>query len=169
MTITVPADLKARMDDAGAEINWSAVASRAFEERLTEIASSRKEKTMNEVVQRLRGSLKTEENRSFQMGRNDGRRWAEDLAEVHHLWTLENLSKKLPEKKDWEDALKKHKWNFDWLWWEFDPQFRNHPALKKFEDQFRMADDDRAINLPSYVHGFVEGGLSLWREVKDKL
>lgn len=34
LNITVPIDLKARMDECGRKINWSAVATKAFEKRL---------------------------------------------------------------------------------------------------------------------------------------
>src|SRR5260370_8114024 len=55
-TITIPSDLKARMDAIGEEVNWSAVASRAFEARLAEIISKRGAKKMEDVVTRLRAS-----------------------------------------------------------------------------------------------------------------
>src|SRR5437879_3439244 len=45
-TITVPADLKRRMDAVDEEINWSALAASAFEAKLAEIAKKKELKKM---------------------------------------------------------------------------------------------------------------------------
>jgi hypothetical protein len=45
-TITVPADLKRRMDAVTEEVNWSALAASAFEAKLTEIAKKKEAKKM---------------------------------------------------------------------------------------------------------------------------
>src|SRR5688572_30579385 len=36
-TITIPGELKARMEEVGSRVNWSAIASQAFEFRLSEL------------------------------------------------------------------------------------------------------------------------------------
>ena len=53
---TVDLIRKERMNAAGKGTNWSAVACRAFEARLAEIAAAKKKKDIEDVVQRLRGS-----------------------------------------------------------------------------------------------------------------
>ena len=56
MNISVPDNLKDHMDGAEESVNWSKVASRAFEIELGEIAKRKKVKDMNSVVQRLKAS-----------------------------------------------------------------------------------------------------------------
>jgi hypothetical protein len=51
MNIWVPDDLKRRMDKVKkAGVNWSQVASRAFEVKLGEIAAQKEKKAMSDVV-----------------------------------------------------------------------------------------------------------------------
>jgi hypothetical protein len=49
-TITVPQDLKERMDAVQVDVNWSAVAARAFEEKLVEIASKKEKREMSDFI-----------------------------------------------------------------------------------------------------------------------
>src|SRR5262245_57540294 len=90
-TISVPLDLKKRMDAAGAGVNWSAVACRAFEVELAEIAARKKEKTMDDVIQRLRASKLRGASEAHKEGDAAGRKWARDHAEADELQNLENL------------------------------------------------------------------------------
>ena len=53
-TISVPLELKKRMDKVKEDVNWSALACRAFEQKLAEVASKKENKTMNDVITRLR-------------------------------------------------------------------------------------------------------------------
>src|SRR5262245_47766624 len=89
-TISIPLDLKARMDAAGEQVNWSAVAARAFEEKLAELASrkSAKERTMADVVQRLRASKLKGQDRRYKAGHDAGERWAKNLASAEELERL---------------------------------------------------------------------------------
>jgi post-segregation antitoxin (ccd killing protein) len=54
-TISVPRDLKDRMDAVGVAVNWSAVACRAFERRVAEI-EKRKAEDWREMSLALRGN-----------------------------------------------------------------------------------------------------------------
>jgi hypothetical protein len=49
-TITIPQDLKERMDALEVEVNWSAVAARAFEEKLAEIGSNKERQVMSDFI-----------------------------------------------------------------------------------------------------------------------
>jgi hypothetical protein len=55
-TISISADLKRRIDKAGEDVNWSAIAARAFESKLADIAAKKEKKNMDDVIQRLRAS-----------------------------------------------------------------------------------------------------------------
>jgi len=53
-TISVPAGLKTRMAAVRRSVNWSAVAARAFESKLDELAAARKRSDMHRTAERLR-------------------------------------------------------------------------------------------------------------------
>jgi hypothetical protein len=52
-TITVPADLKARMEAVGEPVNWSAIACQAFEQGLAKIARGQSERIRKMVRNRV--------------------------------------------------------------------------------------------------------------------
>jgi hypothetical protein len=79
------------MDRADEQVNWSAVACRAFEEKLAEIALKRGRKTMDDVIQRLRASKVRGSDPVYWDAHAIGRRWAETTAEADQLERLERL------------------------------------------------------------------------------
>jgi hypothetical protein len=81
-SISVPLALKKRMDAAKEQINWSAIACRAFEEKLAEIASRKRRKTLDDVIQRLRGSKQKEEDEQYKIGYEAGRTSRPDRGRV---------------------------------------------------------------------------------------
>ena len=52
-TISIPPDLKARMEAVDEPVNWSALACRAFEQKLAEIIKRKGSSNMNDVINRL--------------------------------------------------------------------------------------------------------------------
>ena len=54
--ISVPRDLKARMDKVSASVNWSQVAAQAFEAKLLELESKKEVSGMDDVIARLRAA-----------------------------------------------------------------------------------------------------------------
>src|SRR5262245_14260814 len=87
-TVSIPQDLKARMDAVSEPVNWSQVAVRAFEDKLAEIASRKKEKTMSDAIQRLRASKLKGDDRRYREGHEAGWAWARDVAEAEELRRL---------------------------------------------------------------------------------
>src|SRR5690349_19928782 len=75
-TITVPADLKDRMDATGSSVNWSAVAARAFEVKLAEINARKKGATMDDVITRMKAADEADANEARQEGKEAGEQWA---------------------------------------------------------------------------------------------
>ena len=112
-TISVPGDLKARMDRVKEPVNWSALACRAFEAKLAEIAARKENKTMIDVVERLRDSLRNQQGESFNEGYETGRKWAENTATAVQLDRLESFQKTMRAKSqsEWES----------WFWSEGTP------------------------------------------------
>jgi hypothetical protein len=215
-TISVPRDLKRRMDAAKEPINWSAIACRAFEEKLAEIATKKEEKTMADIIQRLRA---TKPDLIYQQGLADGRRWASEQAEYEDLLRLERFYEKKRSGRDWEKFFDRDyglpTWEqiresfskenqgksvHDPMWASVDDYVNDVSIGERLmrticprldagdfgrgdihfdRDAWRsvcrhfwksyIGDDDFKVDNPSYVRGFAEGALALWREVQDKL
>lgn len=189
-TISVPRELKRRMKAVKEDINWSALACRAFEDKLAEIAAKRGKNAMADVIQRLRASKQRGADALYRQGHEDGRRWASEQAEYDNLVRLEQLYEEKRTGRDWEKF--------------FDPRLGPDeltigeclmmavcPVLSVKangetsignlveRDCWRhvcatfwksiVGDDDFKVDSPSYVRGFAEGALALWSEVKDRL
>ena len=75
-TISIPQDIKDQMDTVKEQANWSAVATGAFEEKLGQIAAQKIEKSMEDVIQRLRASKRETETRYTNEGLKAGKEWA---------------------------------------------------------------------------------------------
>ena len=88
--ISLPRELKARMDKVQG-VNWSAVASEAFERKLLELASKKEAKGMDEVIARWKAAAQLEANRDYQEGRELGEKWAKDKATPRQLRRLQAL------------------------------------------------------------------------------
>src|SRR5262249_28143611 len=99
-TITVPPDLKARMDEVEEDVNWSAIACEAFEQKLAEIIQRRGTVDMTEVIDRLRASKRKHASEQYQQGLEAGQHWARDEAEAEELIQLEKLRDRC--WRDWE-------------------------------------------------------------------
>lgn len=90
MTISVPPDLRERMDQASNHhtINWSAVAVQAFERQLGDLLQLKKEVDMTDVLKRLQAQDSLDENPLFQQGREAGEEWAKVCAMPYQLRRL---------------------------------------------------------------------------------
>src|SRR5262245_40200236 len=92
-TITVPVQLKLRMDAAGVEINWSAVAAQAFSQKLDELAAAGQDcqASLATMAARLRSSRRHSVDASYARGWRLGREWAMARADLDHLVRFERL------------------------------------------------------------------------------
>ena len=106
-TISVPPALKEQMEAVETSVNWSALACRAFEEKLAELAAHKEKKDMRDIVTRLRASRRQAEDAQYKAGAEAGREWVEDTAEADELVRLER----------WKTAAK----------WEWDHIFGGDP------------------------------------------
>lgn len=172
-TISISQDLRHRMEKVQEQVNWSALAARAFEEKLAEIASKKVRKTMDDVIQRLRVSKEQADDASFKEGEKIGRRWAENRATAEQLMRLERFREK--QGYDWDSLFQENDGTSFWNPEEilafrilFDSEEPDSQSAKEF---WERALDERAgkVENPLFVKGFAEGALDLWREVKDKL
>ena len=160
-TISLPVDLRRRMDQVKEHVNWSAIAGSAFEEKLKDIASKREKETMDEVIQRLRVSKRESASANYKYGFEEGYRWAKQRATVTELDQLEtHYEVNLLEQDDAAESL------FSWMQ-GCDPNARTNLA----DFWAEMLNDNKTTLYRSadFVRGFAEGALELWDEVKDKI
>ena len=164
-SISVPPDLKRRMDQVREPINWSAVACEAFNEKLAEIAKKKEIEGMNDVVERLRASKREAENSEYTSGHETGETWAKKEATARHL---QRLAK-------WHNGIDNDQWRefSEWdskedvanaLYYEIEPEMQGDDvSAKDFWDHYV---DVEGVD---YLRGFVEGALSVWEAVKKEL
>lgn len=161
LNISLPDDLKARMDSAGA--NWSAIARRAFELHLN--STARTEGDMDAAIARLRASKQKIEEKERPEWTELGRKWAMDEAEYDELRRMAELGDLLdhdprvyPEAIHLLDAL--------------------YQAETGTDDDWRYTRDDLAERLtgepgqlPSreQLCWYLDGVQHVWNEVADKL
>jgi hypothetical protein len=167
-TISISLDLKKRMDAVGESVNWSAVAARAFEDKLAEIANRRKKTAEEEVLERLRSSIRRYKNEDYKRGDEAGRSWAKQHAEVQELENLASFHPKTqmhfwswgPEDRDDADSAARQ------VLAAMRPEGRSdRQASKAFWQEVLGKEHPQG----ALLEGFVEGVLAFWNEVKDKL
>ena len=86
VTITVPPDVKARMEAAKGSANWSAIASRAISEHLDLMDKTEELHDVSiEAIDRLKRSKQRTEANNVEFAQHAGKRWAETRAEWDEL------------------------------------------------------------------------------------
>jgi hypothetical protein len=177
-TISIPQDLKRRMDAVEGQVNWSAVAAFAFEEKLAEITSRRKEKSLDNVIQRLRASRLRSDNSNYLAGEEAGRRWAEREAEAEQLKNLADFLQFVDMQGGgrensffcgiW-DSRSDCTTTSHQLFFAIEETSRNdHGAAKRFWEAVLGKDMRKAENL-DFLRGFAAGAERVWIEVKDHI
>jgi hypothetical protein len=169
-TISVPADLKRRMDKVKEPINWSALACAAFEQKLAEVAARKERKDMDDVIQRLRGSKQQHATESAQAGAAAGEQWAKDTAEAVELERLEQ--ERVATGHDWDRLFDEDRDPADWLYDVMHPGHESDrfaPSSREFWEQQIGEDDLHLIDDNEWLRGFAFGAIQVWREVQSKL
>ncbi len=172
-TISIAASLKARMDEVGEGVNWSAVASQAFESKVAEFITKRGVRDMGDVISRLRASKAKDQNAAIEKGRAEGRRWAMEEAEAAEL-------QRLSEGKKHSDGAWRAMFNTELN----DPFTISYIIMKGLGEDgdgegqeggrmfWRQFLGDRYIGSEddaAFVEGFLTGAIDLWEEVEHKL
>jgi len=166
MNISVPDDLKVRMDSAP-QTNWSAIASRAFADHLTAIAARNRKRALNmqETIERLRASKSQHTAAEKSRGYDAGVLWAKDGAEAANL---ERLAGSRDPVHDWYFGIGSSAYSSaEQFFFIIEPEEEGERgAAQEFWELWAgenvPVDDD-------YVHGFAEGACDVWAEVADKL
>jgi hypothetical protein len=173
-TISLPRDLKARMDAVKVPVNWSAVAAQAFEAKLLELASKKGAKGMDEVIARMKAAEKLDSNEDYQKGWAAGERWAKEEARPKQL---RDLDKRLGAwQHDIEEALSA--WTNGMNKGIAHGLFTAIHPLKEDVDRHTVAcfwevaigdNGEELIEDWDYARGFIEGALDVWEKVEGKL
>jgi hypothetical protein len=167
-TISVSDDLKKKMDRVKEPVNWSAIAAEAFELKLGEIARKRKEKTMDNVIERLRASKIQRVNVVQRLGREAGRVWATNVAEYDELERTADI-----DTNDWfvGQPSAPYGWS-DRLAFAILGTTQNDRDSRVAADFWEAAvGDSRDARLASdnFLEGFIDGATDVYREVASKI
>ena len=185
-TISSPPEVKRQMDNVEESVNWSAVATQAFEQKLGELAAQKKEKSLTDVIQRLRVSKSKYDEEFYRAGSDAGSKWAKDDA----TWVeLRELGESFSHSR-WEDWVARvtkgdsvaareaevvaHALAVAIYGNEGAEHFDQHvfsgtPFAEWFwEERVIGPDEPRWRNL-DFLQGFAEGAARIYAEIRDKV
>lgn len=169
-TISLPDDLKARMDAATEPVNWSAEAAKCFEKVLGGIAARKSQKDYSDVIARLRASKMKSEDKNYDAGHAAGIFWAEHNASYPEL----------KRAVDYDTDQISGRWSTPWRgcdWVAFavlnlDVQELLDGELEEHSDAFwAPAGGPKSVNAmgDEFLIGFIDGATQVWNQVQDQL
>ena len=169
-TISLPSDLKVKMDSVEENVNWSGLAAEAFARKLGEIEAQASGDQRHRAISRLRKSLRETRSKvdaDYQDGRAYGEEWAAERAEPDELQKVEEMFVHW-EGGEWEKLEEEsRKPNGDTIMncvlRELGHQRLDHACFSK---QYIWYKNPNSLSL---VRGFWEGALDFWREIKDEV
>ena len=169
ISIYVPDEMKARMDEAGDRANWSAIAQRAFGVELNHLQSVKEIGSMTDVIERLRASKENSAQASIVDGRVAGRDWAKRAAEYDELKRVAALNADMLiefyEEPDAPRAIVMEAIIGDRD--EARDVFRQRSDTAEL---FSVDEDMLEVTLTQeWLAGFVEGAQAIWEEIADKI
>ncbi len=167
-TISISDGLKKRMDKVKESVNWSAVAANAFELKLGEIARKRQEKTMVNVVERLRASKIQRGNAMMKEGHEAGVDWAEGGAEFDELERVAACNPN--ELFAGLDEPGAYAYNLAQVIGGLGRDADHQEIWDVWQMTGVVIDkDDPRLNSEDFLRGFIEGADEVYRQVADKI
>jgi hypothetical protein len=172
-SVSLPIDLRKRMDKVGESVNWSLVAVRAFEQELGRIASQKKEKNMSDVISRLRASKNKSNGERFEAGKELGVKWARETAEAEELELLSEHHDAM--QRENYDIFAPSAFNDAYGMWEslFFHIHRDDDGDRQACEEFwdvAVGEENRPhLSNGEFLRGFVDGALEVWDEVKNQI
>ncbi len=167
ISIYVPDDMKARMDNADERGNWSGIAQQAFDLELTHLEAVKEIKTMTDVVERLRASKQKSTKSSHGDGRTAGREWAMHSAEYNELRRVAELDvNDLYQGTDWAVRV------IVTVAIVGDRSEANQMVRSDGDmaDIYGVDEENVTASLTvDYLAGFVEGATEVWGEIKSEI
>lgn len=176
-TISIPDDIKAKMDQVEEPVNWSGLAAAAFRSKLSELAGRRRTEDLQGVVERLRASRLLEGTGRLRAGHEAGTRWGSGAASVSQLRRLEAaFHPDVITIQDWVAEYQAGSYAYrlgECLAFVIDPDRDGDQgaAAEFWREALRDAGDvtPDLVDDPEWVIGFVEGARDLWRRVQPLL
>jgi hypothetical protein len=168
-TISIPTDLKRRMDEQAKSVNWSQVACHAFEGMLASIASRKEKLEMSDVIQRLRASTHASNDQEFNSGFSAGQQWAEREAAASDLKRLDGFH--FQARHDWSTFFDSNAGSSAYTTAERLYTVFNPDADPRDAGEFwcPIVGEGKEHESDQWVRGFAEGALNVWWKVKDQL
>ena len=167
-TISIPQALKRRMEKTTGE-NWSAIACHAFEDKLAEIASKKEQKSLDDVILRLRASKQKAGTVAFNEGREVGSDWCRNRAEVPELERLESAIESLG--TDFESWAVGSAFGVgEQMVFAMRPDAHGQRGEAREFWELALGDPrNKRWHDADFIRGFVDAALEIWREVEPHL
>src|SRR5438552_915504 len=157
VNISVPDSLYERLDRLRDRVNVSRVCAAALEKELDMIET--RPRPSDPDVERLLQRLLSSQERWYQRGRDDGRRWAIESATRQELWMVGTQLMKVPvEQLAMVARLPK-------TGSPFPQSFSLDEGLRLWQEQDASGEVDEA----AYVHGWRDAVKGIWDAVKPAL
>jgi len=163
-TISLPDELKARMDAVEEPVNWSAEAAKCFEQLLGTLAAKKREKNMSDVIARLRASKIESDDKEERFAFEAGASWATDEASYAELKRAVRFLEANSEGGYW-DAYGLPVYAACAILGEED----DRDVGQRFWEQIGIELIQEHYEDDSFVMGFLEGAKSIWDKVEDKI
>jgi hypothetical protein len=173
--ISVPRELKARMDKVKAPPNWSAIAADAFWRKLLELESQKEVSNLDDVIARLKAANELESNQSYQDGVAAGKTWTEQKAAPRELRALANLSEEAERDSRAGDffltTYESSQGIAQGLYEGLHPRYKDiHWVDVEGFWEYVLGDGGRdLIEDVDFARGFCTGALEVWKKVEDKI
>lgn len=172
-TITIPPDVKKRMDAADSGVNWSAVATEAFRAKLLDLESSKRVETMTDAIERLRAADKQDGSEEYEAGVEVGETWAKEKARPKQLRRLAKAAEEMELR--WQtdlatqiETLLEQGSDIREFLYETIGGLDLQDAPCFWEDS--LGESQAAeLNSAMFAQGFVAGALTFWESVEDKI
>jgi hypothetical protein len=162
-TISLPEDLKARMDAAAEPVNWSAEAAKCFERVLGEIASRKATKELSDVVSRLRATRIDEEDETKADGFRLGQQWAQHVATYRELDRATDIDR----NEIWMGEPMAPWCRADLVAFQINPKEADSGSSAEFWERAGTSLD--TANDEDFLDGFLDGAHDIWQRVADRL
>jgi hypothetical protein len=163
-TISLPADLRRRMKACGEDVNWSAVAARAFAAEIARLSTQKNDVQIEDVVARLRGTQHQSRSELFHQGRLQGEKWATrqaTAAQLQRLWAARRDAKRQTgtNAENWLAAVDNKRPPAEVV-----TQLVGHQKIGRHGPE-----GESLIKSSEYIHGFAAGAIHIWKQVARKL
>lgn len=173
-TISIPYELKKRMEKAKEPINWSGLACAAFEAKLNEIQLSQEVKSMSDVIARLRASKQEVDSAEFNEGFEAGQEWAKETATFAELRNLCRLREQLgnDRSRSWKEFFDSTTGSSAYgiderLYCELHPEDEDRGGSSEFWEG--MVGDEPSCQSDEWVRGFAEGALAIFDQIANQI